>query len=123
MTSISLGHASLLGLFLRRHALLIGLLLCYSVLAFALAQHFGTSMHERKIAGLLQAFLTQVPMMLALVLCGRLLLLTYVQRVPNRIGVLKGEVFAFFGNRERFRTGKEKPKKGLRIHRGDGPRF
>lgn len=89
-------------LLLRRHALLIVLILCYSTFASWMTFRFGVSMHERKLAGLLQRFAVQVPMMVALLLSWRLIHLTYVQRDPDRIGTLKAEIMAFLRDRDRM---------------------
>lgn len=94
-----------LALLLRRHALLIALILCYSSFAAWMTFRFGVSMHERKLAGLFERFAVQVPMMVVLLLSWRLVHLTYIQRDPDRIGTLKAEVKAFLSDRDRMISG------------------
>lgn len=97
-------RTSLLQLF-RSHALLAGLVAAYLALAYVASHWHEVVIADDKTAALFLAFLTDVPMMIFFILFWRLLRLTYVQRDPNRMATLMGEVRAFIADRDRIKGG------------------
>lgn len=87
---------------LRRHALLAAIVAFYGAVAFWLTSIFQVNIAGDKAGVLAAAFATKVPQMIFLVLFGRLIHLTYVQRAEDRIGILKSEVAAFVADRQRI---------------------
>jgi hypothetical protein len=97
-------NVGLLGL-LQRHALLAALVAVYGGIAFWLTTIHQVNIADGKAAILMKSFATKVPQMIFLVLFGRLIHLTYIQRAEDRIGILKREVVAFGSDRERMISG------------------
>lgn len=102
--SKSASPISLLNLF-RCHALLACLVVTYICIAYIASHWHSVSVAEEKATGLFVKFLTDVPMMIFFVLFWRLLLLTYVERDPNRFETLRAEVATFLSDRDRIRGG------------------
>lgn len=94
-----------LGQILRRHVLLVALVAVYGAIAWWLTSFHQINISDDKAGILVRSFATKVPQMIFLVLFGRLLYLTYVLRVEDRIGTLKQEALAFLTDRERMASG------------------
>lgn len=91
-----------LGRLLRLHAPLAGLVAVYALVSFSMNRlHAGPVADLGKFLVVFGKFATLVPQMIFLVLLWRLLDLTYVQRSPDRMAELRGEVRAFLQDRDR----------------------
>jgi membrane-associated phospholipid phosphatase len=90
---------------LRRHAILAVIVAAYSALSWGLTSYHEVVISDNMAGVLVRKFATMVPQMIFLVLFGRLLHLTYVLKVEDRIGTLKQETAAFFTDRERMISG------------------
>lgn len=90
---------------LRRHALLVAIVAGYGAIAYWFTSIHQVNIADDKAGVLFKSFATKVPQMIFLVLFGRLIHLTYVQRAEDRIGILKREVVAFGSDRERMVSG------------------
>ncbi|MCX7285987.1 MAG: phosphatase PAP2 family protein [Rhodobacterales bacterium] len=97
----SIGPAGI-GNLLWRHALLAGLALAYLMLALWLSHLNGVVVNGQLAVVLFKDFLIKLPQMAFFVLFWRLLVLTYVDRVPDRVAVLKVEVRAVLSDRDRM---------------------
>jgi PAP2 superfamily len=102
MQDIAVKKAEWLGLLLWRHSILGLFVVAYVALAFWLSHANGVVVGESKFGVVMAHFLAKVPQMAFIVLFWRLLHLTYVERVPDRIGTLKQEVRAIFADTERM---------------------
>lgn len=90
---------------LRKHFLLAAMIAVYAGLATWLSTTTGSDVSARKAGTLFKSFAIKVPQMIFFVLLWRLLVLTYQQKVDDRIGVLKSEVKGFIGERDRMLFG------------------
>ena len=102
MRIATLSGAPEYGLVLRRHMLLAVMVAAYFVLSFWLSQINDVDVSDDKVGAMFRGFLIKVPQMVFFVLFWRLIVLTYVERVPDRFTVLKGEVVAVVSDRERM---------------------
>lgn len=102
MRSIAFTGLSTLGPLVRRHALLAGLVLVYFTFSAWLAKAVGVPVNDDAGWVLFKHFLLKLPQMAFFVLFWRLVVLTYVKKVPDRITVLKGEVRSVLTDRERM---------------------
>jgi PAP2 superfamily len=105
MRAVAIGETIDWALLVRRHALLGIIVAAYGVLAWWLSSFFTVNVSDDKAGVLIWSFATNVPQMIFLVLFGRLLYLTYVLKVEDRIGALKQDVLAFVSDRERMIAG------------------
>lgn len=96
--------ASAWGVSLRRHAMLAAFVGAYFVLSVIVSLHFEFKVSGGAVKVLLLHFVQKVPQMAFLVLFWRLLHLTYVQKRPDRIGILKTEVRGFLSDADRMRS-------------------
>jgi membrane-associated phospholipid phosphatase len=87
---------------LRRHALLAGLSIGYFALATLVAWHFQLAVDAGPVRAVVVNFLKMLPQMIFLVLFWRLIQLTYVEKVPDRIQRLKAETRAFLSETDRM---------------------
>jgi membrane-associated phospholipid phosphatase len=90
---------------LHRHALLGVLVVAYGLLAFSVTTYFEFKISGGMIGALVWHFVNKVPQMVILVLFGRLVYLTYVAKVPNRMEVLRAEILAVLTRPERLFSG------------------
>lgn len=90
---------------LRRHGLLIGLVLAYVTISALLSLRYGLKVELAKVGVLANHFLGKVPQILVLVLVWRLLHLTYIDKVPDRAIALRAEVAGFLTDRVRMANG------------------
>ena len=90
---------------LRQHALLALLAAGYMAIAMILSQRLGVVVQADKGAVVFRHFLTKVPQLVFVVLFWRLLVLTYVDKVPDRMAALKAEVRDFVTDRRRLLAG------------------
>lgn len=91
-----------LGQLLQRHLLLAIMVLCYAGVAVWLSRLHETSIHNEKAGALFTSFMIDIPIMVFFVLMWRLLVLTYIDRDPNRTATLLTEVRGFFLDRDRM---------------------
>ena len=90
---------------LRIHALLASMIAIYAVIAFTLSHRLSGQIDESKFLTVFGRFALLVPQMIFVVLFWRLLYLTYVLKVPDRMAVLKREVISFVSDRDRMLGG------------------
>ena len=90
------------GQLLRRHALLGVIVSAYAVLAAWLTSYHEINVSDDKAGVLIWSFATKVPQMIFIVVFGRLLYLTYVVKVEDRMGRLKRDVMEFLTDRDRI---------------------
>jgi membrane-associated phospholipid phosphatase len=90
---------------LRAHAVLAAMVAVYAVVAFLLGQAKSEPVDFNKFTAVFMRFATLVPQMIFMVLFWRLLHLTYIDRVPDRMSVMKAEVRAFIADRNRMLGG------------------
>ena len=102
MQEIAVGQKASLGQIARQHAVLGAFVAVYVAVAIWLASIYGAPVNDDKIGALLRDFALRVPQMLFFVLFWRLLYLTYVRRVPDRMQALKQDVAGFLSDRERM---------------------
>lgn len=87
---------------IRIHALLASLIAVYAVIAFILSHSTAGQIAGSQFLAVFGRFAVLVPQMIFMVLFWRLLYLTYVLRVPDRMAILKSEVVAFVKDRDRM---------------------
>lgn len=85
--------------------MLIAIVAGYGAIAWWIASQYTFNVTGDKIGALLRGFSKKVPQMIFLVLFARLLYLTYVKRVDDRIGVLKADIRSFLTDRDRMLSG------------------
>jgi hypothetical protein len=102
MRSITRPATLEIGVILRRHLLLAALVLPYFALSIWLSHAHEVSVSDDKVFTLFRSFLIMVPQMVFFVIFWRLLVLTYVQRVPDRFTVLKREIVDVVSDSERL---------------------
>jgi len=90
---------------IRRHALLALLAAGYLALAMLLSRQFGAPIKSDLGAVVFRHFLSKVPQLIFVVLFWRLIVLTYVDKVPDRMAALKSEVRGFVTDRPRLLGG------------------
>ena len=105
MRTIAIGGTVGISQIMRRHLLLLGLVAVYGAVAWCLTIFHKVNISDDKAGILVWSFATKVPQMIFLVLFGRLLYLTYVLRVDDRLGILKQEAVTFLTDRERMASG------------------
>ena len=105
MRTLVMSETSGVGQLLRRHAVLAVLVFLHGSVAWWLSSYHPVNVGDDKAGILVKSFATKIPQMIFLVLFGRLLYLTYVLRVDDRIGHLKNDVRAFLTDRERMICG------------------
>ncbi len=102
-TAITSG-SDLAGLF-RKHALLAALVVCYGGLAVSLSRHYALDISDKTASVVVWSFVVNVPQMIFFILLWRLLYLTHILRVPDRLQVLKTEVGLFVSDGNRLVAG------------------
>lgn len=90
---------------IRQHALLALLAACYLAIAILLSRQSGVITQSDKGAVVFRHFLTKVPQLVIVILFWRLLVLTYVDKVPDRMAALRSEVWEFLTDRQRLLGG------------------
>lgn len=103
MSSLDIPQDAGFGMLIRRHALLAALVFLYATLSLWLSFHYGVTVGDEKAGTLTRNFLRMVPQFAFFVLFLRLVQLTYIEKVPDRFGVLRSEVQAFFKDGERMK--------------------
>jgi membrane-associated phospholipid phosphatase len=87
---------------LRRHSLLMALTAAVSAYAFAVSVYFEFRFTGGMVRSLLMHFITKVPQMVILVMLGRLLHLTYVKKVPDRMAAMRADIIAVLSPERMF---------------------
>jgi PAP2 superfamily len=102
MRSLTVTGPLELGSILRRHLLLAAMVLSYFAASVWLSHSQQVNVSDDKAWTLFRSFLIMVPQMVFFVIFWRLLVLTYVERAPDRFSMLKREILAVVSDRERL---------------------
>lgn len=102
MRAVSVNDFAGRGQLLRRHALLGLIVTAYAAVAFWLTTIYQVNVSDDKAGVLIWSFATNIPQMIFVVVFGRLLYLSYVLKVDDRIGRLKRDVMEFLTDRDRI---------------------
>jgi PAP2 superfamily len=106
MQGISFHSQSNAAPIVRLHIMLALVAVGYMLGSFYMSNLHGVGVGESKIGGaLLKNFMLRVPQMVFFVLFWRLLYLTYVERAPDRFGIITSEVRVFLRDRRRILYG------------------